>query len=365
MPGKLEGMGVYTLGMLRVLVQQHPHIEWHFLFDRPPVQEYKLGPNVYMHHVPPPARHPILWYLWNRIGVPKVLRKIKPNLYWSPDGLTANTKFPQWVTIHDLNFIHHPEWVPSSSARYYKKWVAKSAKEASHVFTVSQYVKHDIIKTLGVEEENISVTYNAPQVDMRPGPETRENYFCFVGALTPRKNLRTLLLGFDQWKKNHPERADYVLKIAGEPHFNDPLFTQAFEGMTHKDQVQFLGRLSTEKLQELYRKATALCMPSAHEGFGIPVVEAHMCNTPVIISNNTALPEVAAPCSLRVETYDINGWADALERMAQDPSSYAKDCVDYASRFTWMSSVNAFNEALRKITSTGPLSKVHGKKRKR
>ena len=126
-------------------------------------------PNVHFHVVAPQARHPLLWTLWNDFSVPRALKKLRIDLYWSPDGLPAKTTIPQWLTIHDLNFEHHPEWVPKNVATYYRKQIRKGAAQAQQIFTVSQWSAEDIANTYGIPPEKIALTYNAPQQQMKPG----------------------------------------------------------------------------------------------------------------------------------------------------------------------------------------------------
>ena len=109
-PGKLEGTGIYTLKMLEQIIPAFPEHIFFLLVDRK-VEFNSLGlnfPNVHFITVSPIARHPILWKVWNDFSVPKKLKTIGADLYWSPDGLPAQTPTPQWITIHDLNFEHHP-----------------------------------------------------------------------------------------------------------------------------------------------------------------------------------------------------------------------------------------------------------------
>lgn len=321
LPGKLEGTGIYTLEMLRVLVGQFPDVEFHLLYDRKSAAHFPLidGKNVFHRVVYPPARHPWLWWWWNDIAVPIALKKIRPDVYWSPDGLRARTTVPQWLTVHDLNFEHHPEWVPPQVGQYYRKYIREGASTAARIFTVSHWSARDIAKTYNIDNHKIKVTYNGTQRAFSPAPEWRpEPYICAVGALTPRKNLITLLRAFSRWLSVEEGRRNFHLKIAGEPHFKDSKFEEEVRNLPHFDRVIWMGRLSADDLQSLYRGATAFCMPSAMEGFGIPVIEALQCGTRVLVANNSALAEVAGNVGVLLPTYDVDAWAWALEESARE-----------------------------------------------
>lgn len=349
LPGKLEGTGVYTLRMLEQIIPAFPQHEFHLLLDRQ-VDTGRLGldfPNLSYHVVSPPARHPWLWAMWNDWAVPQKLKRLNADLYWSPDGLPAKTNIRQWMTIHDLNFEHHPQWVPAPVAKYYSKNIKRGAEVADKVFTVSHWSKDDLRTTYGLPEDKISVTYNAPQRKFSPGTSSNEGaYFCAVGALTPRKNLKTLLLAFDKWCFESSEDS-INLRVAGEPHFSDPELKSVVSGLKHPDRVEWMGRLNDGELEELYRGAIAYCMPSAMEGFGIPLVEAMQCGTPVIASDNSAITEVVADKGLLVPTYDIDAWAAALERMQQERSHWSALALERGKDFDWATSAQPWIDALK------------------
>jgi glycosyltransferase involved in cell wall biosynthesis len=355
LPGKLEGTGIYTLRLLEQLLPNLKEHHFLLLWDRSSAQKemtanhsFLLGPNIDHKVVYPQARHPWLWWCWNDFQVPKVLRSHDIQLYWSPDGLPAKTTVPQWLTIHDLNFEHHPDWVPKRVSRYYQKHMRKGADLAGHLFTVSKWSARDIAQRYGVDPHKISITSNASQSPMCPGKSDFTGpYFCAVGALTPRKNLITLLRGFDQWLKTHPERKNYRLLIAGASHFKDLDFEHEAGEIQHLSSVAFLGRLSTEQLESLYRGATAFCMPSAMEGFGIPVLEAMQCHTPVIASNNSALTELVEGVGTLVPTYDVEQWAQALERGASGQLPDGALGAARAMEFSWEQSARIWLEVFK------------------
>jgi glycosyltransferase involved in cell wall biosynthesis len=276
-----------------------------------------------------------------------MLKRLKVELYWSPDGLPAKTNIRQWITIHDLNFEHHPQWVPATVAKYYRKNIKRGAEVADKVFTVSHWSKNDLKATYGLPEDKILVTYNAPQWKFESGPSIYVGqYFCAVGALTPRKNLKTLLLAFDKWCSSSNENFG-LLRIAGEPHFSDPELKSVVEGLKYPDRIEWMGRLNPKELEMLYRGAIAYCMPSAMEGFGIPLVEAMQCGTPVIASDNSAITEVVADKGLLVPTYDIDAWAAALERMQQERTHWSALALERGKDFDWATSAQPWIDALK------------------
>ncbi|NJO90899.1 MAG: glycosyltransferase family 4 protein [Chloroflexia bacterium] len=109
----------------------------------------------------PPTRHPVLWYLWFEHQVPKIVRKIQPDLIVSPDGyLSLNSRVKSLAVIHDINFLHYPKDLPWSSRVYYNHYFPRFAKRADRLATVSEYSKSDISKSYGIEPNKIDVLYN-------------------------------------------------------------------------------------------------------------------------------------------------------------------------------------------------------------
>ncbi|MEC8458886.1 MAG: glycosyltransferase family 1 protein [Bacteroidota bacterium] len=348
-PGKLEGTGIYTLKMLQQIILAFPEHIFFLLLDRK-VEFDSLGlnfSNVNFIVVSPMARHPILWKVWNDFSVPKKLKTIGADLYWSPDGFPAQTPITQWITIHDLNFEHHPEWIKRNVAKYYRKNIRRGARIAAKLFTVSNWSKNDIVSSYGISKEKIIVTPNAPQREFSPGKSRfTKNYFCAVGAIAPRKNLITLIQAFDRWCSQNTEQK-HTLKIAGTELFKDLDFQYDLQRLNHSSRIEWLGRLNDNDLEMLYRGATAYCMPSAMEGFGIPLVEAMQCGTPIIASKNSAIIEVVGEAGLLLPTYNVDAWTEGLQKMISEYDHWSQLSLKRGDDFDWEKSAQPFIDALK------------------
>ena len=141
-------------------------------------------------------------------------------------------------------------------------------------------------------------------------------YFMFVGSLHPRKNLARLFTSFDLFKKNNNNGIKLVI-VGSKRWWTEPI-KNAYESMTHKDDVIFTGRLSSEDLHLVTASALASVYVSYFEGFGIPIVEAFKCDTPVITSNVTSMPEVAADAALLVDPFNEESIAEAMEKILDE-----------------------------------------------
>jgi glycosyltransferase involved in cell wall biosynthesis len=362
---RLEGIGWFTYETLRRIVTAHPEVEFIFLFDRKPDAQFLFAPNVTHRVIGPQARHPILFILWFEWSVFRVLKRIKPNLFVSPDGyLSLRTQVPSLTVMHDLNFEHYPADLPLLVRWYYRWFFPRFAAKAARIATVSEYSKHDICQLYHQPEQKIDVIYNG--VNERFGPLRPEEinavrakytfgepYFLFVGSLHPRKNLERLFKAFDMFK--HTDQKKLKLLVAGERKWWTNKIEQAYSGMTHKDDVIFCGRLSVDELHRVTASAFAYTYVSYFEGFGIPIVEAFKCGVPLITSNVTSMPEVAGDAALLVNPFSVEEIALAMQQIATDDELRNQLIIKGYERskvFTWDAAAHRLWESIQKTISS-------------
>ncbi|MDU0371594.1 glycosyltransferase family 4 protein [Hymenobacter endophyticus] len=349
LPGdKLEGIGRFTLETLRHMVQQQPEHTFHFLFDRAFDARYLLAPNVVPHVLRPPARHPLLWVAWFEGAVAQWLRKHRPAVFLSPDGFTTlRTRVPRVTVLHDLAFEHFPQDVNKLVLRYYRYFTPRFARASERLVAVSEATKQDIVRTYGIAESKISVVYNAADAHFRPQPvavqqATREryaagkDYFLFVGALQPRKNLVNLLRAFDAFKM--ATGATTKLLIVGRTAWKAGPIFEVYQQLQHHHDVHLTGRVTDAELVELYAAALSTCYVPYFEGFGIPVIEAQACDSPVITSNCSSLPEVAGGAACLVDPFSVPSITEGLKRVHASPE-YRQQLTEQGrrngQRFSW------------------------------
>ena len=147
LPGKMEGYGYFIEEIFSRIALQHPEHQFYFLFDRPFAGEFIYAPNITALVVKPKARFPLAWDVWYNWALPLTLRKIKADVFVSPDGFCSlRTKVPQCLVVHDLAFHHYPQFIPKYQLRYYEKNTDKFLRKAKQVVTVSEFSKQDIIE---------------------------------------------------------------------------------------------------------------------------------------------------------------------------------------------------------------------------
>jgi glycosyltransferase involved in cell wall biosynthesis len=324
--GKLEGIGWFTFEVLQRITRNHPEHQFIFLFDRPFDPSFVFSTNVKAVVVPPPARHPLLYRIWFNYRVPFVLKKYKADVFFSPDGfLSLRTAIPQIPVIHDINFEHFPDDLPKTMGKYYRTYFRQFAHRSTRIITVSEYSKQDIITTYKVPEEKVMVAYNGvnerfvsltdEKVHLARKKFAKGNpYFIYVGALHKRKNITRLFIAFDQFKtktSNHSHK----LVIVGGTMFRDKEMERTYQGMKHRSDVIFMGKVEMEELPEAIGGAEAMVYISYFEGFGIPIVEAMRCGVPVITSNTTSMPEVAGDAAVLIDPFKVDEIALAMEKV--------------------------------------------------
>src|ERR1051326_2404195 len=265
---KLEGIGWFTYESLKRITKDHPEHKFLFLFDRPFSDEFIFSDNISPLVIGPQARHPFLWYWWFEQSLPKIFHKHEPDLFLSPDGFVSlSNKAPAGMkqcrslaVIHDLNFEYYPQDIPFLARKFFKKYFPQYAKKADRIATVSEYSRQDISKCYKVPLEKIDVVYDGVNEAFKPIPEEQkkqtrikysngEEYFLFVGALSPRKNVARLLQAFDEFKKSEPSKAK--LLIAGEKMWKTGDIEAAFSSMEFRSDVIFAGRLKTKELKNV------------------------------------------------------------------------------------------------------------------
>ena len=153
--GKLEGIGWFTYETFSRMAIDHPNDEFFFIFDRPFSREFIFAKNIHPVVLGPPARHPILWYIWFEFSVNRFLKKLKPDIFISPDGyLSLKTKTPQLAVIHDINFYYYPKGLPWLTSLYLNKYFPKFAGKAKRIVTVSEYSKNTLVEAYKVNPQN-------------------------------------------------------------------------------------------------------------------------------------------------------------------------------------------------------------------
>lgn len=327
---RLEGIGRFSNETLKRITRNHPEHKFFFIFDRPYDSSFIFSDNIIPIVLGPQTRHPILWYIWLEFQIPKILKKINADVFLSPDGfLSLKTKTPQITVIHDINFIHNPHQIPYFAREFHIKFFPKYANKAKHIATVSEFSKQDICNTFGIPESKISICYNAANSIYKPlrNIEKEEvkkqytnskDYFVFIGALNPRKNIPGLLKSYELFR-NSGNYSQKLVIVGSAMHLISEI-DETLNTMQYKNDVIFTGRLNNEDLQNVLASALALVFIPFFEGFGIPLVEAMHCEIAIISGNTTSLPEVVGNAALTSDPNNHILVAKHMESIINNPN---------------------------------------------
>lgn len=348
LPGKLEGLGRFTCETLKRITQWHPEHEFIFIFDRPFSPEFIFAKNITPVVSYPPARHPILWYLFFEFGVNHVLKKYKADLFLSPDGwLSLRTKVPSIAVIHDLNFFHNKQWVGSLPGHYYDYFFPRYIRKASRIATVSEYSKNDISSQFNVPESLIDVVYNGANPELHvPSEEIKAEtknkytsgkpYFLFLGLVHPRKNLTRIIEAYNLFRRSCG--ADVKLLVVGSTKYWSAETENAYINSPYRADIRFTGRLPENELNAVVGSSLCLIYASLFEGFGIPILEAMQCHVPVMTSNVTSMPEVGGNAVYYVDPYSVHSIADGMSILFRDENlrhQLISRGLEQLKKFSW------------------------------
>lgn len=273
-----------------------------------------------------------------------VLKREQPDLYFTP-GFNAprprKGEPPIAITVHDLIHLDVPEESSAFKRWYYRHVVGPAVQRAHVVFTVSAFSKNRIVEHFGTDAHKVRVIGNGVSDAFTPDGETAHHsdhahhrhgrYLLYVGNHKPHKNVPALIGAFARAKLDK----ELGLVMTGRP--DETLVAQIKEAGID-GRVRFVEGLTDAELAGWYRGALALVCPSRYEGFGMPVLEAMACGTPVICSGAEALVEVAAAAALHTDPDGIADFAEALERIVEDEalrSDLTAMGFERAKRFTW------------------------------
>lgn len=294
-----------------------------------------------------PTEHPLARIAWEQLVGPGAARQQRLDVLHAPVNVGPFLgRTPTVVTVHDLAFMIYPEQYPAAKRHYLRLMTSLSVRRASRVIAVSEATARDVEQYLRVPANRISAIPNGVDPSMAPVDDPRrqaelrnryqlpERWLLFVGTLQPRKNLIGLL------------RA--LASVAGE--IDLPLVVAGGKGWMYSDvfaevktlgisnRVLFVDYVAPQELALWYSAATAFVYPSLYEGFGLPVLEAMACGTPVLTSSVSSLPEVAGDAAIRVDPTNSEQIGAGLVKIVTDAplrEELRRRGLEQAARFSW------------------------------
>lgn len=294
-----------------------------------------------------------LTIIWHRARLPLPADWLcgPVDIFHSPDFVLPPLRHARGIlTVHDLAFLLHPECADSRLRAYLEEVVPRSVHQADFVVADSDNTRNDLIVLLGVPPDRVSVVPGgvdarfAPVSDSELLASARERlgvecapFLLSVGVLEPRKNLPALMDAFALLKQRGILR-EHKLVLAGGRGWLVEGILEHHSLCPVRSDILMPGFVPDEMLPAVYSAADVLAFPSLYEGFGLPILEAMACGTPVVASRVSCLPEVAEGASLLVDPSDVDGLATALARAAQDQglrTDLIRHGHERAGEYTW------------------------------
>jgi glycosyltransferase involved in cell wall biosynthesis len=346
----VTGIGRYTHEVLKRLIE-YDH-EW-FLYSHRPITVGRWNhPNVKIRSFNFSGR--TMRMFWAQSYLPYLAANDKVDLFWSPAHRIPQllpSSISSVVTIHDLVWCHAGETMRTSSKWLDSLLMPRAIKVSKAVISVSAATTRDLIEKFPVEAHKfitIPLGVNKAKFENYSDCIQEYPYILFVGTLEPRKNLRRLIAAFALTTNLIP----YDIKLVivggsgwGEVHPNDIAIELGI-----RDRVIVLGYVSEARLDNLYKYAMFLAMPSIYEGFGLPVLEAMSYGLPILTSNISSMPEIAGDAALLVDPNDINSIAGGLIKLVIDQElrySLSIAGIKIAKKYTWESSARKTLEVFK------------------
>jgi len=348
------GIGRYTRGLIRALTRLDGKNEYRLFVagGGGPFGQARWPSNVRLRTLPLSQRN--LTRIWHRLRLPLPVEVFTGplDLFYSPDFVLP----PVWrartlLTVHDLSFVCYPQTADPHLHRYLNVAVPRSVWSADHILADSRNTAHDLTELWGVSPGKISVLYSGveprfcPVIDAAELSRVRKQYdlpqrfILSVGTLQPRKNYERLIRAFGQSVDNlQPETDNSKLVVVGGKGWLYESIFDCVRELGLEKEVLFPGFVADDDLPALYTLADLFALPSLYEGFGLPVLEAMACGTPVVCSDASSLPEVAGDAALLVDPLNVEGWAEAMGRVLSD-EGLRRELISrglaQVRRFTW------------------------------
>lgn len=308
-----------------------------------------------------PTEKRSLRILWEQLVWPWQAWRQKNTLLHSMAFVTPHlAPCPLVITVYDLSFMHYPEQFPTRQRWYLSSQTSRSCQKARRIITISESSRHDVHQFFGIPFTQIDVVY--PGVDAIYQPHPAEEVAAFkkekgigrfilhVGTLQPRKNIPLLLEAFA-----HLAEPDLNLVLIGGKGW---LFADIFakvQALGLEKRVHFPGYVPDDELPLWYNAAELLVFPSRYEGFGMPIIEAMACGTPVVAANNSSIPEAVGEAGHLFEPENMADCAQVITAVLHDPQLSAKMRrlgLAHARQFSWeragLETAAVYRQALRK-----------------
>lgn len=358
------GIGRYTRGLVDGLAGLDARNQYTLLVasDAPRSGAPPLPDNFRLERLPLPERW--LTILWHRLHLPLALDRLAGpfDLFHAPNFvLPPLARSRSLVTVHDLSFMRYPAGADAGLRAWLERVVPRSLARADGVLADSHSTKADLVELLRLPPERVAVVGAGVEARFRPITDRAElervrrrydlpeRFILGLGTLEPRKNFAGLIEAFAPVSAGDP--GVHLVIAGGRGWLFDHIF-QAAAAAPARDRIHFPGFIDEADLPALYNLAEVFAFPSFYEGFGLPVLEAMACGTPVVCTDNSSLPEVAGEAALIVPTGDGPALSAALARCLSEAPLRAgliERGLAQARKFPWSAAAQRLLEVYERL----------------
>lgn len=360
LPSQPVGAGRYIVELINSLSALECSDEIIVYIQEDKVQLLDINPNDHLHIKSIKRKSILTRIVWEQITLPRILKEHKidllHSLHYTSPYLLPNQSI---ITFHDLTFFKFPQEHTFAKRMFFKTSIRLSLRKADAIITVSENTREDVLRIsqypgekvfsipLGVgpnfqkivDEHKLSTVvekYNLP-----------EKYVLFVGTIEPRKNLEVLL---EAHEKIQNDRSPLDLVLVGKLGWKFKDVLKRIENSQYSNRIHRLGYVDYEDLPYLYNLAQVFTYPSLYEGFGLPVLEAMACGTPVITSDASSLPEIVGDAGVLIPPRDVGALQESIWRIMNDEKLRAELSnagMSRASMYSWENTARKTYEVYR------------------
>jgi glycosyltransferase involved in cell wall biosynthesis len=303
--------------------------------------------------------------LWEQYSLPKAAKELNLDLL----HCTSNTAplfcdIPIILTLHDIIFLEPRDRMNESIYQnlgwiYRKMVVPKILKKCKRIITVSNFEKNNIINTLGIPEEKMAMIYNGYTEWFKPVQDIEfvyrkyidsPSYFFFLGNTDPKKNTERTLIAYSRYLEKSEFKRQLLLADLDKEYLDDIIERNKIDNIREK--VVMPGYIAIKDLPSIYNNAFAFLYPSLRESFGIPLLEAMACGTPVITSNTSSMPEIGGPHAILINPENPDEITEMMLKLETDSAFYNRQeeiGLQQATLFSWRRTAEQLLELYEKV----------------
>ena len=304
---------------------------------------------------------------WDNIGLISSMKNDVPELLHIPGfaGPLRNPGCKKLTTVCDLIGMIYPENLNTVSRFYWQRWLPACVKRSDMIIAISEHTKRDIIRLLGVPEEKIHVTLLAADDAFRliedeaqlqritDKYDLPEEFMLNIGTVEPRKNIPILIEAYAAYLEQNRE-SNLKFVISGKKDWGFDEVKRVIDKNGISENIIFTDYIDDDEMPAMYSKAKIFAYPSYYEGFGLPILEALSCGTPVICSNVSSIPEVVGDAAIMVDPDDVKGFADAIRLLDTDEvmhKTFSEKALKQADKFAWQKTADETLKVYEKVLS--------------